>query len=55
MSRELIDAITNGDNVEAQNAFNSAVSNKVGDALETKRREISKNYVKAQVEEDDSV
>ena len=41
----MIDAIVTGDNVAAQDAFNSAISNKVGDALEIKRKEISKDIV----------
>ena len=55
MSRELIDAIADGDNVAAQTEFNSAISNRVGTALETKRQEIAKSYVKTEVLEDDSV
>ena len=55
MSKELIDAIASGDNVVAQNEFNTSISNKVGDALETRRREISSTYVKTEVVEDDSV
>ena len=56
MSKEMIDAIVTGDNVAAQDAFNSAISNKVGDALEIKRKEISKDIVSTvKVEEDDSV
>ena len=56
MSKELVDAITNSDNVAAQDAFNSAISNKVGDALEIKRKDISKDIVSTiRVEEDDSV
>ena len=56
MSKEMIDAIVTGDNVAAQEAFNYAISNKVGDALEIKRKEISKDIVSTvKVEEDDSV
>ena len=52
----MIDAIVTGDNVAAQDAFNSAISNKVGDALEIKRKEISKDIVSTiRAEEDDSV
>ena len=32
MSRELINAIADGDNVAAQTSFNASISNKVGDA-----------------------
>ncbi len=55
MSKELVDAIANGDNIGAQDAFNNSISGKVGDALEGKRKEISKGYVKTEVVEDDSV
>ena len=56
MSKELIDAIADGDNVVAQDTCNTAISNKVGAALETKRKEISKEFVSSVgVAEDDSV
>ena len=52
----MIYAIVTGDNVAAQDAFNSAISNKVGDALEINRKDISKDIVSTvKVEEDDSV
>ena len=46
MSREFVDAIVSGNNVEAEKAFTASVSTKVGDALEVKRKEISANFVK---------
>ena len=45
MSREFVDAIISNNNVEAEKAFTSSVSTKVGDALEVKRKEISKAFV----------
>ena len=45
MSREFVDAIISNNNVEAEKAFTSSVSTKVGDALEVKRKEISANFV----------
>ena len=45
MSREFVDAIISGNNVEAEKAFTTSVSTKVGDALEIKRKEISANFV----------
>ena len=45
MSREFVDAIISNNNVEAEKAFTSSVSTKVGDALEIKRKEISANFV----------
>ena len=47
MSREFVDAIISGNNVEAEKAFTTSVSTKVGDALEVKRKEISSNFVKS--------
>ena len=43
-SKEFVDAISNGSNLEAEDAFKSAMSQKIGDALENKRKEISKGY-----------
>ncbi len=45
MSREFIDAIELGKNLEAENAFKAAITTKIGDSLENKRKEISKNFV----------
>jgi len=43
-SKEFVDAIANNNNLEAEDAFKSAMQSKIGDALETKRKEISKTY-----------
>ena len=45
MSREFVDAIISGNNIESEMAFTTSVSTKVGDALEIKRKEISANFV----------
>ena len=45
MSREFIDSISTGNNLDAEKAFKDSIANKVGDALETKRKEISKTFV----------
>ena len=47
MSREFVDSIVSGNNIEAETAFKSYISTKVGDALEVKRKEISSNFVKS--------
>ena len=47
MSREFVDAIISGNNVEAEKSFTASVSTKVGDALEVNRKEISANFVKS--------
>ena len=46
MSREFVDSITAGNNIDAETAFKSSMATKVGDALEIKRKEISSNFVK---------
>ena len=43
-SKEFVDAISNSNNLEAEDAFKSAMSQRIGNALENKRKELSKNY-----------
>ena len=43
-SKEFVDAISNSNNLGAEDAFKSAMSQKIGDALENKRKEIAKSY-----------
>ena len=47
MSREFVDSVVSGNNIEAETAFKSSISTKVGDSLEMKRKEISSNFVKS--------
>jgi len=44
MSREFIDAIASGNNLEAEDEFKNSISSKVGDALEFRRKEISQTF-----------
>ena len=44
MSREFIDAIASGNNLEAEDEFNNSISSKVGDVLEIRRKELSQNF-----------
>ena len=56
MSREFVDSIINDDNVSGEDAFKTAISAKVGETLEVKRREYAKTFVSTlpqAVEEDD--
>ena len=55
-TRDMIDALHRGDNLEAEKAFNDVMSAKVGSSLETKRVEVANSFVKTPVEseEDDS-
>ena len=45
MSREFVDSISAGNNLGAEKAFKDSVASKVGDALEIKRKEVSKTFV----------
>ena len=51
MSREMIDALADGDNLSAENEFKNAVSQKVGDALELKRKEVAGSMIKQHIPE----
>ena len=55
MSDEFVNALQNGKNLEAENAFKSAMQNKIGAALETKRREVANSFVKTVVKDDGDV
>ena len=46
-SKEFVDAIVGGDNLEAEKAFSITMSSKVGDALEVKRKELANTFVKS--------
>ena len=45
MSREFVDPVASGNNLGAEKAFKDSIANKVGDALEIKRQEVSKTFV----------
>ena len=51
MSHEFVDALYNGKNLEAEDAFKTAMQDKVGAALEVKRREVANNFVKTKIED----
>ena len=55
MSNEFVSAIHNGKNLEAEDAFKSAMQDKVGAALEVKRREVANNFVKTKIEDNGDV
>ena len=50
--RNFVDAIASGDNLEAEAQFNQALSQKVGDSLETKRQEVANTFVTGHVPQD---
>ena len=47
MSKEMIDALAKSDNLGAEQAFKDAISTKVGNALENRRKELSGTFVKS--------
>ena len=58
MTREIIDAIAAGDNLGAETEFKNAMTKRVGDALEIKRKEVAQTIVTQhipEVEEDEEV
>ena len=52
-SRELVDAITTGNNVEAERIFQDNMASRVGDKLEMQRREVANSFVKSTIELED--
>ena len=53
--KDFVNAIGDGDNLSAETHFNNALSAKVGDALENKRKDVAKTFVThhiPEVEED---
>ena len=51
-TKDIIDALSNGDNLGAEQAFKDTIATKVGDALETKRKEVANTFVKTSVTQD---
>ena len=50
-SEKFVDALQKGNNLEAEDAFKSAMQDKIGAALETKRREVANSFVKTVTKE----
>ena len=55
MSNEFVSAIHNGRNLEAEDTFKSAMQDKIGAALEVKRKEVANNFVKTKIEDNGDV
>ena len=55
MSEDFVNALQNGKNLEAEDAFKSAMQDKIGAALETKRREVANSFVKTVTKEKEDV
>ena len=54
-SENFVDALNMGKNLEAEDAFKSAMQDKIGAALEVKRREVANNFVKTKIEDNGDV
>mgnify|MGYP001332976402 CR=1 FL=1 len=57
-AKEFVDALQNGKNLDAEDAFKVAMSSKVGDALEDKRKDVARGFVNRhipEVEENETV
>ena len=48
MSKEFVDALAAGNNLEAEKVFSISMTTKVGSALETKRKELANTLIKNQ-------
>ena len=53
MSKEFVKSVISDNNIGAEKAFNDSISAKVGQALETKRKEISQSIVSKKLVETD--
>ena len=54
-SEDFVDAISLSKNLEAEEAFKSAMQDKIGAALESKRREVANTFVKTVVKDNGDV
>tara|TARA_Y100000401_G_scaffold97204_1_gene84454 strand:- start:11 stop:187 length:177 start_codon:yes stop_codon:yes gene_type:complete len=52
-SEDFVNALQKGNNLEAEDAFKTAIGDKVADALETKRKEVANNFVQSKKVESD--
>ena len=50
-SKEFVDALARGSNLDAEDAFKSAVGQKVQDKIENKRKELAKGFVNNHIPE----
>lgn len=49
-TKDLLNAIVSGNNIEAERIFQNDMANRVGDKLEMQRREVANSFVKLPVE-----
>ena len=53
-SEDFVNQLQQGNNLGAEDAFKSAMQDKVADALEVKRKEVANNFVQNKKVEDDA-
>ena len=52
-AKDFVDSLGTGDNLGAENAFKSVMTDRVASALETKRKEVANTFVKSSVTKDE--
>ena len=52
-TKDIIDVLSDSDNLGAEKAFKDTINTKVADALETKRKEVANTFVKSSVTQDE--
>ena len=50
-TKDLLNAIVSGNNIEAERIFQDDMANRVGSKLEMQRREIANSFVKSPIED----
>ena len=50
-TKDLLNAIVSGNNIEAERIFQNDMANRVGDKLEMQRREVANSFVKSPIED----
>ena len=49
----MVNSLVDGDNVAAQDSFKSALSDKIGDALDNKRKTVANDWLNSALEQED--
>jgi len=49
----MVDSLVDGDNIAAQDSFKSALSDKIGDALDDKRKTVANDWLNSALEQED--
>jgi hypothetical protein len=49
----MVDSLVDGDNIAAQDSFKSALSDKIGDALDDKRKTVANDWLNSALEQEE--